>query len=339
MLDFRSKKPPKNYLARGQQWRLLALVMIAGLVVLAVSKSGNPSNWLWLFGQTAKTIEESGSSNTAADPDTRLSNHGSPIADSFVSPAAPGVAEEHSSRPSFPGVRSDYLAAVKDNTVLRGAETDAWFHLLKILQQSDSRELEKASLGDIGFVELFRQPEVYRGQVVTLRGIVHRAEYLKAPQNAYGIAGYHRLWLVPSGGPASPIVLYALELPQGYPEGLEITAESRATGFFFKRLPYEAKDGLRTAPLVLARTVAWQPPPEAPASADSPTLVKYALAALGAGAIVVAAVYWTTRRKPRIADRLGTASEAGAAPDLSMLRGADTRVSVGESLQGLARRE
>ena len=38
----------------------------------------------------------------------------------------------------FPGVRSDYLDTVRDDTVFRVAESDAWFHLLELVEKTEA---------------------------------------------------------------------------------------------------------------------------------------------------------------------------------------------------------
>lgn len=160
-----------------------------------------------------------------------------------------------------------FLGEIRDNTVFTPSEQNAWFRLLETLQRSDVEQLERDSCGPVGFVQLYREPNAYRGRLVTVRGTVRLGYYRPAPQNVYGIAGYYMLWLRPVGS-TNPIVIYSLDVPVGFPDVKAIEAAGRKpelhedvefTGYFFKRWAYRAEDGTRLAPLVLAKTPRWQP--------------------------------------------------------------------------------
>ena len=147
-----------------------------------------------------------------------------------------------------------FLKAVRDNTVFTDSEKDAWFRLLEKLQQADHGRLEQESRGEVAFAQLYREPEAYRGQLVTVRGTVRLGYYRQAPLNLYGIDGYYLFWLRPVGS-TNPIVVYSLEVPQGFPNVRALEAQGRKpelfedvefTGYFFKRWAYRAEDG--TAP-------------------------------------------------------------------------------------------
>lgn len=149
------------------------------------------------------------------------------------------------------------LAAVRDDTVWRPEEREAWFRLLERLQSADEQSLARQSVGDVGFVQIFRQSQEYRGRMVTVRGTIWRAYRVAAPPNDLGITGYYLLWLRPADGTNLPIVVYALELPPGFPpladEQVQLRHEVEVHGFFVKRWVYRAQDGLNSAPLLLAK--------------------------------------------------------------------------------------
>lgn len=157
----------------------------------------------------------------------------------------------------FDGVQPELLAAIRDNTHFRSRETGAWFHLLSILQQTTAAELASASRGEIGYVQLIEQPQVYRGQVVTVRGSVRRAETVAAAENDIGLDDYHLLTIRPTGGQIWPIRAYCLNLPPAFPEGDDIATEVKVTGFFFKNWSYNWEGGMGLAPVVLARNIEW----------------------------------------------------------------------------------
>ncbi len=58
---------------------------------------------------------------------------------------------------------------IEDNTVLRSAETEAWYRCWEKLQAFSSQELAQAD-GPLTFVQLFSQPQELRGRLVKVTG-------------------------------------------------------------------------------------------------------------------------------------------------------------------------
>ena len=160
-------------------------------------------------------------------------------------------------------------AAIRDNTMSRIAEKGIWFRWFEKLRDADPEQLRSASAGPTGYLPLFKQSADYRGKLVTVRGTVHQAYRVPAPKNLLGIQNYYVFWLRPAGGPNSPIVVYCLETPPGFPKlkdkladgGVtELHEEVEFTGYFFKRWAYQAAEDILVAPLVLAQAPRWTPP-------------------------------------------------------------------------------
>lgn len=212
--------------------------------------------------------------------------------------------ERADGRAYFPGVHAQYFDAVRDDTVFRAAESDAWFHLLELLEQNTDERLAAASSGPVGYLQLNRQPQAYRGQLVTVSGTARSAKEVAAPENSYGIERYYQIWLQPLRSDPELIVLYALHLPLDFPLGEELDQPVSATGFFFKRWAYSSRSGILTAPLVLARSIEWQPaPPAAPLASSEEQVLLAAAASLVLAAGVVVWV-WLRSRRPRAAASL-----------------------------------
>ncbi|NUQ63835.1 MAG: hypothetical protein HUU20_15265 [Pirellulales bacterium] len=163
------------------------------------------------------------------------------------------------------------------------------------------------------YVQLAQQPEAYRGELVTLAGTVRRAQRVTAPKNDRGIESYYQLWLQPEDDPTDPIVVYSLELPEGFPTGMEVSADARLTGFFFKRWAYMAQDRLRSAPTVLSRTVDWRKRTEtvAPRRDGDPSIWLVLGVSAGLAALGVVYVYLRTKGEKR------PQAEKIVVPDLS----------------------
>ena len=276
MRNFRQTHTSKvrNYFARREQRRLLTLVMALGLAIFMMNEARKPDNWLWITSISRADVE----------------------------PAEP---KENAIGRYFTGVKPEYLDTVRDDTIFRHDEQDAWFHLLQILEKTDQQTLEKASIGRVSFAQLFSQSNDYRGRLVTLYGNVRRAHRLTAPKNDYGIKRYYQIWFQPEDNPTTPMVVYCLHLPKGFPTGMDVSAETAITGFFFKRWVYKAQDSLQTAPVVLARTVDWRKP-----TSQTKETVQvdtwFLLVVFGTAAaisIVVSAYIYTRTRRLRLSNK------------------------------------
>jgi hypothetical protein len=285
------------------------------------------------------------------DIDTRLPPTpptGAPLeADVFIAKADDPVPEDWEQNEAdtyFPGVRPDLLAAVRDDMLLRPAEADAWYHLWAVLKEAKEEDLEAASLRRVGFVELFEQAKEYRGRLVTVRGDVRQATYQEAYDNEYGIEGYWVCWLQPAGGPTSPIIVYALEMPDGFPSGEDLREEVTFTGFSYKRKAYQARGRsgggeTRTAPLVMAKIGQWTPPvtEEAPAA----NIWMIIAAVLGTAMLALGIAMFVYMRSSSVSDTAEQYSSLGKAKpdDLAALEQTDLGPDVGEKLDSLAAEE
>ncbi len=330
VLDFQRGPRPRNYLSRREQWRLLLLVLLLGLVVILAFEARNPDHYRWLPAESATEAVSSApseSSDATGPVDTRVPprDPDDEIPGTFISPA-PVPREPHTSSRYFPGVKPGLLESVRDNKPLGPSEWEAWLHLFDVLQNSDEATLAEASTGPASLVQLFEQSSEYRGELVSTRGIVRRAHAAKTPRNEYGLTAYYQTWLWPEDQPDEPMTVWSLELPEGFPLGMEIAEEAEVTGFYFKLWAYKSGDGnVRRAPMLLSKTIHWRQKPKvghSPPQGTSPLLLIFAAAALFA-VLASLYVYYRTRatgpspaesllRKDRFEDR-GSAPAVGAA--------------------------
>jgi hypothetical protein len=288
MLDFRPRAHPRGVVSHRARRRISLWILGVGLLVL--------------FCLRFREISQFMSAGSAAAPhevDTRFQpeSGGSAAADTVRivdSEPAPSMSEEKS---PFMGVDPGLLARVRDDTPwIRSDELDAWWNIWSALKRSNVGELERASAGKIGFVELFSQPKAFRGKPVTIRGSARQVTYLAAGENSEEVQGYYRLVIWPEYGPAEPIFLYALALPSGFPIGENTQAEIEAHGLFFKRMVYPTQqEELRRAPVVMARTVDWRDSAaaETPESSDH---FRFLVGLTIAGAVLLALLFWWTSR-------------------------------------------
>ena len=158
---------------------------------------------------------------------------------------------------------------------------------------------------EAAYAQLVSQPEAYRGQPVRVRGTVVRESVKRVAENDLGLTEYHQLVIAPRGGGEWPIVVYALELPQGLPRGDGLREPVTVDGLFFKVWSFAHDDGAGLAPVIVAQAIDWQPPKDAPRESNTiapgslwPGLVVAAAFAAG----VVAWVSWQTRRPKQSAE-------------------------------------
>ena len=188
MVRFRpsnNRRRPPNYLGRRLQWRLLALVLGLGVTVLLLNSVRRPKTARFLDRVFAPAVEEPRISDEQIRELVRSLPTNSNPQDTFRMPAPDGAKQAASSE-YFRAVQPQLLESIRDNTYFRSVETEAWFHLLDILQQSVPEELAEASLGEVGYVQMVQQPHAYRGRIVTVCGTVRRAEVVEVAENNIG---------------------------------------------------------------------------------------------------------------------------------------------------------
>ena len=287
MVDFRNGPHPRSYLAGRERTRLFLLVtaMIGILWVALEARNPEHYRWIWNWGRGKEAAD--------AEVDTRFVPPVPTEDDTFVFVPAGADRDPRSQTVAGPLTEED-LAAIRDDEPFRAEERGAWFKLFDRLRNMESASLREQSAGPVTFIQLYRQPKEYRAALVTLGGTLRRSEKITAPGNDVGIESYYRTWLFPRDNPSNPIVVYTLSVPDGFPQGMEIEERVELDGFFFKRWPYAAQDMVRSAPVVLAKSLRRViPEPEEPAPAISPVVIVAMAAA--AAAVFVAMVWWRTR--------------------------------------------
>jgi hypothetical protein len=307
-------RPPRNYLARDEQRRIFWRFMPPAVALILIA-SWVEQTWFRQPPPPPPQVD-----TRLAD---RLADTGVPDAVLIEQEPEPFAAEDEAALAATPAA----LGRVRDDTVFREADRDAWFQIWKTLR--DRGPPPPASVRRVSFTELFGQPRSFRGRPVAIAGTLRRLERVEAPVNDYGIDGYWQGWLEPEGGPASPVVIYFLDVPQGMPTGLAIAEQVDVAGHFFKRWAYAAKDTVRLAPLVMAASPRWSPRPPARPAIDF-------VAALTTGTILVVMLVtllgiWLARRGPP--------AKAAASADLEQALAGEEILSTEEALQRLADNE
>lgn len=219
----------------------------------------------------------------------------------------------------FGDISSKLFDEVLDDSGYRTDEIKPIFTMLGKLNKSDERDIELASVGRKTFVQLYEQPKVYRGEIVTVGGVVERItpQTNKPPfppgvDESMIIPKQYEVWIRPDGS-LLPIMVVCLDIPQDYPA--DTRPEVDVSGYFFKRFGYAsgqeagaeaAAKGMshvyRSAPLILAKTIKVRSQPVVAKAAEEdegpaflkgiplPIPTKYVLPALGIGMILLTAM-------------------------------------------------
>ena len=316
-----SRRPaaPRAYLSRREQRRLLSLVLALGLVIVLMLEARRPERWHWLWTATGTAPPgEATDSSEAVAPSEALArwlDAGREV-DTRLEPGAPEPIEPGTFRApaavpgdlpggTSPAIDPALLAAIRDDTMFRPAEFPAWQAMCEAVASLPPAELEAAATS-VTFLQLHEQPSAYRGRSVRVHGTVRRAVRVPATASDAPRTHYWQLWLQPADAPTTPLAIYCLELPEGMPSGEAIAEPIAVTGLFVKRWAYLAQDTLRTAPLIVARTVDWSPAPAA--VDDAQTLSPWSVVP---AALVIATLFvwfaWRRTRPGRGAPRSGAA--------------------------------
>ncbi|MCE9603687.1 MAG: hypothetical protein K8U03_02165 [Planctomycetia bacterium] len=344
MLNFRTKEGraasrPTNYLGHKFQrpWIIGLFVLAGGLWLV---RGGDPAKFSRMFGQRGEVQVALADGNFK---DNAVEKPAAVVRPGEVKAVGPRPENPVEGKRLFHNVDPKLFTTLEDDAVHRFEEQKSFFTLLKTLEGADERDIDLASSGRRNFRQLFEQTDDYRGEIVTVAGIVRRIVPQPANENPQGIKKFYEVWIEPTGG-RLPIAIDCLEMPRDYPVGGNSAQYVEATGFYYKRLGYPGepdartkKEVFRSAPLVLAKTLRWTPqaaPQEQiaqagdAAMADIPGLpkglpVKWMMPLLGLGIVlmIVLAVWSFRLSRSSVLDRNGPivgrarrAAEAAQAP-------------------------
>lgn len=266
--------PPRNYLARREQLRLLVMVAALGLVAMLAwqvrSERSRAVLAMFFGGDGSAAAPES----SAALPSTAAEQ---PVANSV----------ELGQTKQWLNVTQ--LDSIRDNAVFLDDEIDAWFSILGQLKSHDG-PIEQLAASLATYAQFAAQPKGYRGRTVRVAGTIQRVEPQTPAENELGIERLYRVIFRPEGDEVWPIAVYTLEPPNEEPINNAISRPASATGVFFKNLSYQSGTGAGTMPVVLARSIELAPlpePPPAPEPIEGNDLITMAAIAAGVALLVV----------------------------------------------------
>ena len=234
-------------LSRKEQWRLIGLIGLFGLVLLAMDVASRPGMWTWIAP---------GEERPAAAVDSVFTPE---------TPPPPGGIFEAG---SFEGV--------KDNTVgFRRDDADAFRTVVSQLRDTQNRTLSVAARRDVTYSVLMADSDALRGTVVRLQGELRRLTPAVFPNDLSELPPMLEAWILTEDGGDRPLRILTLAADETLPRGEGVEPVRITTdAVFFKRYAYAAEGGGRVAPMFLAKKIAAVPVPLArPNDRLSPALL------------------------------------------------------------------
>jgi hypothetical protein len=296
---FQRHETPPPYLNRRDQFRLLALVALAGLVMVAIDLAANPQNWNWLFNPGGAGGRNAAHAPVLDEVDFR-------VKESDHEPLPPGVflAEAETDADVVPeagaapvanrtALPAELFENVEDNRLgpLR-REQPAIDHIVARLRELSQAELEAAARDDVAFTVLMLHSDDYRGKLLTIDGALWDLRLLQAGDPDDPRDNVYEGWVLTADSGNNPYRVLVTELPPGLQPGKQLDVKVQATGYFFKLYGYAAQSGQHVAPMLIAKTFRTFPPPAVPPDRIGKELGRYALGFILIVGGVFAVILW-----------------------------------------------
>lgn len=362
-MRFNRSTPPPDYMSNRFRFRLLGLVVALGLLVIVAEMAIQPEKWYWLTGRPAEEAEKSrftpeqeaeiakSRSAQALSPEEmplregefRIPAEGEAPKEKTPEPPAPEADIAVTAPGSRVQLNPNLLKKVADNTgSIRVQESEAYYAILGLVRDLPPEELAAASQDSLAYTALVDNPELYRGQIISVRGTLQLAYKLPAVPNSSQVGDTWEAWVLTTDSGRRPYRVVALNIPEDFPvgdvqrDGMHVTL----TGYFFKSYGYPRQDGSsQVAPLLLVRDIHKASAPTGISSTSLSEYLPYLLGGLLTLGAAAGLVIWRVRKSDKQfereqLDRLTRASEE----DLEALKGLPT-TSPEEFLQQLTQEE
>ena len=193
------------------------------------------------------------------------------------------------------------ISRINDHTVFRNSDNLAWFRMLETLRTAAADRLQASVVVTPNILELSKQQDTFRGKLISMRGEVRKAYRVQAPTNQLEIQQYYVLVIRPSGGGTTPLIVYCLQPPTGFPalpdkdidrSTADINDVVQVTGYFFKSWAHIGTQGqMHSSPLMLANSFQWLPHAQMPQTTSAKSASQLPVWALFAIPLILAIVF------------------------------------------------
>lgn len=299
----------------------MMLVGSLGLVIVLIARASDPDTWSWI-------VPPEKASGESAEPrppgisreDVRVPRR-AVAADSGIEgefriaatkrPATPYTLgskgdkkDEQQAEDRSPErwATSEALAAVEDNSAFRASGFEAWKQIHDRLATETLAQIQSQEAPSVQFGQLFQQSDLYRGELVTVSGTVRRC--VKIPSNKLDdhAGNMWQLWLF-GGSDNFPMVVYCLDLPEGFPVADQMAQPVTIRAVYFKKWVHPSKSGATTSPLLLAKTFPWKSSATVVRQVSaSEIMLGVALTLVGA-VVIVGFIWWNNRNRDSEVER------------------------------------
>jgi len=288
------------------------MVAVLCVVVFAVSWAARPESWYWLLPPDNETAQNRPARNEEAKPkasnrhfvdvgaidtdSTKPTDSGKeePVDRTSDNKVVPhNKTEAHSANSSSADLPAQWLKPISDQVMgLRAVEADTYYRILAHISRLDDRYLKKQTRNDVLYVNMLRNPDLYRGKLITLQGTARRITETQVGKNQYGAKKAYEAWVLTPDSGSNPLRLVATGIDPRLPVGENVAVEVEVTGYFLKLYSYAAEGGQRQAPLILAaRITPYVVRKTVPSSTGlEPYILAFALF-IGLGTIISITVY------------------------------------------------
>jgi len=193
------------------------------------------------------------------------------------------------------------ISRIDDHTVFRNSDNLAWFRMLETLRTAAADRLQASVVVTPNILELSKQQDTFRGKLISMRGEVRKAYRVQAPTNQLDIQQYYVLVIRPNGGGTTPLIVYCLQPPKGFPtlpdkdidrSTADMNDVVQVTGYFFKSWAHIGTQGqMHSSPLMLANSFQWLPHAQMPPTTSAKSASQLPVWALFAIPLILAIVF------------------------------------------------
>ncbi|RCS41391.1 hypothetical protein DTL42_22800 [Bremerella cremea] len=293
--------------------RLLMLVGSLGLVFVLIFRASDPKTWHWIVPPESGSQEVEGQANPKLTQQDIRVERKAVAADNGIEgefrlakprerPVTPYTLGAKGKQPAGEADATDLwaspeaLAAVEDNSAFRASGFPAWRQIRDRLQATTITQLESEKAPRVQFGQLFQQSELYRGRLVTVSGTIRRCVKVSPNKLDDQASDMWQLWLF-GGSDNFPMVIYCLDLPEGFPVADQMAQRVTLRAIYFKKWVHPAKGGATTSPLLMAKTFRWTTPIEVAQNISSTEIIVGVALTFVVASVVVGFVWWNSRNQ------------------------------------------
>ncbi|WP_146118736.1 hypothetical protein [Blastopirellula marina] len=290
---------------------MMLLVGSLGLVLVLIMRAADPNTWRWIIPPESGSAEIEQPEKGEITRKDILVPRKAVAADNGIEGEFRVVADKRPVTPYTLGSKGkqedaeegrqlwaspEALAAIEDNSPFRANGFEAWKQIRDRLRAASPSQLAEAEAPRVQFGQLFQQSDLYRGHLVTVSGTVRRC--VKVPPNKLDAESGEmwQLWMF-GGSDNFPMVIYCLDLPEGFPVADQMAERVSIKAVYFKKWVHPAKGGATTSPLLLAKSFDWQAPAELAHTISSAEITLGIGLTLAGACVVVGFVWWNNRNR------------------------------------------